>query len=185
MSKNTLQPTVILTIDTNNIYSIPLIVTIPNLDVLHYDNISKLGLTNYKIRQTFMEKVSNLVDTYSIDTIIMEQSKLFIDKIDKFPDPYVLRNVTLSYGLKISIEDKYYSTIKYLIELPEQEWKNKILGKHTRYSIDLYKAHILQRDLDENTLNVINENNYYRTMCLSESVLYNELMNKKYQTNSK
>ena len=41
----------------------------------------------------------------------------------------------------------------------------------------------MQYNFDDNTLHNIDINNYYRTICLSESVFYDSLMNKKYQVN--
>ena len=95
----------------------------------------------------------------------------------------MLQNVLLDYSLKVIIEDKYWETIKYIIELPQKEWQETILNKYTKYAIDLYKSHILQRNLDNNTLKIIDDNNYYRSLCLSESSLYDSLMKKKYQIN--
>ena len=57
----------------------------------------------YYTRKRVLEFIENFVKQYTIDTILLEQNKLFIDKIDRHPDPYVMFNVCLGYGLKISI----------------------------------------------------------------------------------
>lgn len=182
MSKNKIVPTVILTIDTKNIYNIPIVITNILGEILVMTSVPKFT-KQHIIRKNFVEKLDKLIKEYSVDTIIIEQNKLFIDKIDRYPDPYVLQNVLLDYSLKVIIEDKYWETIKYIIELPQKEWQETILNRYTKYAIDLYKSHILQRDLDNNTLKIIDENNYYRSLCLSESSLYDSLMKKKYQIN--
>lgn len=113
----------------------------------------------------------------------MEQNKLFIDKIDRHPDPYVMFNVCLGYGLKISIQDKYYTTISYILEIPQKEWTSKVLNITNKFSIDFYKSHILLRQLTDKELQIIEQCNAYKALCLSESVNYTELMNKKYLIN--
>lgn len=147
----------------------------------HVDKINK----QYIVRRQVILKIQELLQKYTIDTIIMDENKLFIDKIDRHPDPYVLTNVTLGFGIKISIDDIFHDTIPYILELPEQEWRTKVLNKSTKYAIDLYSQHILQsQKFDTNTLKIIQDNNYFRALCLSESIFYNSLMLKKYQINS-
>lgn len=182
MSKNTIEPNTILTIDIQQYLNIPLIVTDKYTNILHMCHIDKFK-KNYFIRQDVIKLVEQLIIQFNIDTIILEQNKLFIDKIDRHPDPYVLRDIMLGFGIKTSIEDKFYTTIKYIIELPLDEWRNKILNSSVKYSIDLYKSHILERGIGEDQLNIIDKNNYYKSLCLSESTLFDSLMNTKYQIN--
>lgn len=182
MAKNKIEPHIILTIDTHNTHNIPLAITDVYGNILHLDNVNKLGFSPYKIRKLLIEKIKNYITEFNIDTILMETNKLFIDKIDRYPDPFVLQNVLLGFSIKTSIEDNFYN-IKYILEIPDYDWRNKILNSKVTYSIDLYKQHILLRDLNEETLNVIEENNYYRVICLSESTKFDSLMLYKYQTN--
>lgn len=180
--RNKIKPSIILTLDIQNYYGIPMVVTTSTNDILVITKIMKSG-THYRIRQQVMEFVDLFLQKYNIDTILMEQNKLFIDKIDRHPDPFVLSNITLGYGIKISLQDKYYNRIHYILELPQKEWTDKVLNKTTKYSIDLYKSHIALRDLTQDYMNIIEQNHCYKALCLSESVSFDELMNKKYWIN--
>lgn len=180
--RNKIKPSMILTLDIQNYYGIPMVVTTSTNDILVITEIMKSG-THYRIRQQVMEFVDLFLQKYNIDTILMEQNKLFIDKIDRHPDPFVLSNITLGYGIKISLQDKYYNRIHYILELPQKEWTDKVLNKTTKYSIDLYKSHIALRDLTQDYINIIEQNHCYKALCLSESVSFDELMNKKYWIN--
>lgn len=180
--RNKIKPSIILTLDIQNYYGIPMVVTTSTNDILAITKIMKSG-THYRIRQQVMEFVDLFLQKYNIDTILMEQNKLFIDKIDRHPDPFVLSNITLGYGIKISLQDKYYNRIHYILELPQKEWTDKVLNKTTKYSIDLYKSHITLRDLTQDYMNIIEQNHCYKALCLSESVSFDELMNKKYWIN--
>ena len=179
---NKIKPSIILTLDIQNYYGIPMVVTTSTNDILAITKIMKGG-THYKIRQQVMEFVDLFLQKYNIDTILMEQNKLFIDKIDRHPDPFVLSNITLGYGIKISLQDKYYNKIHYILELPQKEWTDKVLNRTTKYSIDLYKSHIALRDLTQDYMNIIEQNHCYKALCLSESVSFDVLMNKKYWIN--
>lgn len=180
--RNKVKPSIILTLDIQNYYGIPMVVTTSTNDILAITKIMKSG-THYRIRQQVMEFVDLFLQKYNIDTILMEQNKLFIDKIDRHPDPFVLSNITLGYGIKISLQDKYYNRIHYILELPQKEWTDKVLNKTTKYSIDLYKSHIALRDLTQDYMNIIEQNHCYKALCLSESVSFDVLMNKKYWIN--
>lgn len=180
--RNKIKPSIILTLDIQNYYGIPMVVTTSTNDILAITKIMKGG-THYRIRQQVMEFVDLFLQKYNIDTILMEQNKLFIDKIDRHPDPFVLSNITLGYGIKISLQDKYYNKIHYILELPQKEWTDKVLNRTTKYSIDLYKSHIALRDLTQDYMNIIEQNHCYKALCLSESVSFDELMNKKYWIN--
>lgn len=183
MGKQSIEPSIILTIDIHNFYNIPFIITNSTGEIQLMTHIEKSSLTYYKIRKRCIEKINSLCMQYPIDTIIIEQNKLFIDKIDRYPDPIIYRNILLGFGIQISIEDNFYETIKYILELPNHDWTNTVLNSKVKYSIDLYKSHVLLRDISENFLNIIEKNNYYKAICLSESTLYSNLMNKKYQIN--
>ena len=180
--RNKIKPSIILTLDIQNYYGIPMVVTTSTNDILAITKIMKSG-THYRIRQQVMEFVDLFLQKYNIDTILMEQNKLFIDKIDRHPDPFVLSNITLGYGIKISLQDKYYNRIHYILELPQKEWTDKVLNRTTKYSIDLYKSHIALRDLTQDYMNIIEQNHCYKALCLSESVSFDVLMNKKYWIN--
>lgn len=182
MSRNLIEPNVVLTLCTDNIMNIPVIITDKYLSILSMTNITKSG-NHHNIRTRLISHIEPLLTQFNVDMIILEQNKLFTDTFSKYPDPYILRNVTLSFGINISIEDAFWDKVKYILEIPRKDWTDKILGKADRYSIDLYKSHIMHYNFDDNTLNNIDINNYYKTICLSESVFYDSLMNKKYQVN--
>ena len=177
-----IEPSIILTIDTQNPFGIVLPVPTIKNDILEVVHIQKSGYPYYT-RKRVLEFIENFIKQYTIDTIIMEQNKLFIDKIDRHPDPYVMFNVCLGYGLKISIQDKYYTTISYILEIPQKKWTSKVLNITNKFSIDFYKSHILLRQLTDKELQIIEQCNAYKALCLSESVNYTELMNKKYLIN--
>lgn len=180
--KNRLIPNILLTIDLDNIYNIPFIITDQSAKIIHMISIPKSS-NYYKIRQSVISTINMLLSKYNIDTIIFEQNKLFIDKIDKYPDPYVLKNIMLGFGVQVSIEDNFYNSLT-LLALPDYEWRHKVLNRKTTYAIDLYKSHILHRtDIPMSFLVNIENNNYYKAICLSESVLFDDLMDKKYQIN--
>ena len=180
---NKLHPNILLTIDLHNYLNIPFIITDNTGTILHMDNISKIG-SNYSIRKNVINEIQILLNQFNIDTIILEQSKLFLDKIDRYPDPYVLRDVLLQFGVQVSIEDAFWKTLT-ILSFAEYEWKQEVLGKFkAKYAIDLYKSHVLHRgNIPKKQLINIDNYNYYEAICLSECVLSDKLMNKKYQIN--
>ena len=184
MAKNKIEPSVILTITTNNIFNIPMVVTDFTGSILATTHIEKIGLKDFNIRVRVKSKIESLINEYGVDTILMEQNQLFIDKVDRYPDPYVLRNIKLGFGIQITIEDTFWSKVKYIMEIPRWEWKKSVLNRKVDYAIDLYKSHILHRqNIDEETLKNIDDNNYYEALCLSESMLYSKFLHKEYQVN--
>lgn len=181
-SKNKLNPYRILTLDISNTYNIPMVVTNNIGEILCLMNVPRSG-ENYDIRHNVLSIIDDLIQKYNIDTIIFEQNKLFIDKMDKYPDPYILRDVMLGYGIQVTIEDRYFKRI-VLLSLPEYEWKKVILGNKATLTIDFYKAHVLKRtNIPIKYFVNIENDNYYKVICLSESILFRELMDKKYQIN--
>jgi hypothetical protein len=70
------------------------------------------------------------------------------------------------------------------MEIPRWEWKKEVLNRKVDYAIDLYKSHILLRqDIDADRLKIIDDNNYYEALCLSESMLHSKFLHKNYQIN--
>ena len=185
MNKNKIEPNIILTLTTNNLTNIPIIVTTKTGEILTATHIVRVGFNYYIIRKKLKSVINNLIEDYGVDTILIEQNQLFIDKIDKYPDPYVLRNVQLSYSIKVMIEDTYWEQISYILEIPHYDWQKEVLNHKVDYAIDLYKNHIkLRPDLSEEFLIKCDTNNYYETLCFSESLLHNKFLNKKYQINT-
>ena len=183
MSKNKIEPKIILTICTSNNLNIPLILTDENCEILLACHTSIVHKNNYKTCELLLSKCRELIKEHNVDTIILEENKLFLDKIDKYPDPYVLQNVLLKYRINILIEQTFYKTVKYIFEIPEQEWRTKVLNKYTKYSIDLFKDHIIHKLYSQEDLDIYDKFNYYKSLCLAESVLYDSLMNVRYQIN--
>ena len=174
-------PGVILTIDIHAFRNITFVVTDIDGTILAVSAIDKLFMTGYNVRKRCVETAEILINNHHVDTIIMEANQLFIDKIDRYPDPLVMRNVLMGYGIKTAIEDKFLESMRYLFEFPEHDWRTKVLNPAVKYSIDLYKTHVKQReDLNEAFLKVIDEGNYYKAICLSESARYSSLMKEKY-----
>lgn len=182
MRKNKIEPLITLTIDIHSLMSVVFIIRDKLGNILSMTNIIK-NISNYKTRKSVITHLDFLIQEYNPDTLIYEQNQLFIDKIDRHPDPLVMRNILCGFGIKTSIEDKYYGTFKYILELPEQEWRKYILNPSTKYSIDLYKAHILEQHFTEEQLTTIELNNYYKALCLSESIWFDRLMDRRYQIN--
>lgn len=183
MSKNILSYNNVLTIDVNTFMNIPIIVRDKDNNIMYMNHINKFKVSNYKIRQDVINSIKQLQSDYCVDTIILESNKLFLDKMDKYPDPLIFRNVLLAFGLQVSIEDSFYNSIPNIIAIPESEWKPKILHKNTKYAIDLYKSHILTQSIYSDFIETIDTYNYYRALCLSECSSFDIFMNKKYQIN--
>ncbi len=184
MAKTKIEPNIIITLTTNNIRNIPVIVTDNTGNVLTATHIDRIGTDYYTIRKRLRFVINELIDKYGVDTILIEQNQLFIDKIERYPDPYVLRNIQLGFSIQVMLEDNYWERVKYILEIPRYEWKREILNSKVDYAIDLYKNHIkLRQDLTNEFWEQCDSNNYFETLCLSESVLYTKFLNKKYQVN--
>lgn len=181
--KKKIEPNIILTIDIHGYSSIAMVVT-HNDEILAINHIEKSSTNNYNIRKRVIDLMKLLYKQYNFDTIIFEQNQLFIDKIDRHPDPLVYRNILLGFGIANSIEDNFYESIPYILAIPEQEWRKYILNRTTTYSIDLYKSHILsQGKFSEEELNNFELNNYYKVLCISESIRFDKLIDRRYQIN--
>ena len=126
MARNKIEPNVIATITVNNIMNIPIVITNFTGNILHITHIEKVGYADYHIRRRLKSVLNNLISIYGVDTILIEQNQLFIDKIDRYPDPYVLRNIKLGFGIQITLEDTYWESIKYIMEIPRWEWKKEV-----------------------------------------------------------
>lgn len=184
MPKEKIEPNIILTLTTNNSYNIPIIITDIEGNTLLATHITRTGDTYYEIRKKLRLKLEEIFKAYAIDTILLEQNQLFIDKIDRYPDPYVLRNIQLGFSIKTMIEDIYWEQVKYIFEIPRWEWKKEVLNKKVEYAIDLYKSHILLgHNLSKENLELYDCNNYYEALCFSESLQYSKFLNKKYVIN--
>lgn len=183
MSKEKIEPNIILSIDVHSQRNIPMCVTNNNGEILSLTFIEKQG-SYHTIRMKIIDMINILRQQFNIDTIIMEQNKLFIDKIDRHPDPIVYRNIVLGFSIEVTILDFYYKSVKNILSLPLKDWRNKVLNSTTKYSIDLYKAHIdIRQDISKEFKDIINKYNFYKVVCLSESVSYNTLMDNKYKLN--
>lgn len=184
MAREKIEPNIILTLTVNNLMNIPIIITNFTGNIITMTHIERVGYKYYHIRKMLVETINRLIPQYGVDTLLIEQNQLFIDKIEKYPDPYVLRNIQLGFGIQTTLEDNYWEKVKYIMEIPRWEWKKEILNKKVDYAIDLYKSHILKRhDLSVEQLKEIDENNYYEALCLSESMLYSKFLKKSYQIN--
>ena len=63
--RNKIKPSIILTLDIQNYYGIPMVVTTSTNDILAITKIMKGG-THYKIRQQVMEFVDLFLQKYNI-----------------------------------------------------------------------------------------------------------------------
>lgn len=181
--KKKIEPNIVLTIDIHGYSKIPMVVKQED-EIITFSHVEKLRSNNYNIRKRVIEMLKLLYKQYNFDTIIFEQNQLFIDKIDRHPDPLVYRNILLGYSIANSIEDNFYESIPYILAIPELEWRKYILNNTTKYSIDLYKSHILsQGTFSEEALNIIEENNYYKVLCISECIGFDKLIDRRYQIN--
>lgn len=181
--KKKIEPNIVLTIDIHGYSNIAMVIR-QNDDILSFAHVEKSNLNNYNIRKNVLDLLKLLYKQYNFDTIIFEQNQLFIDKIDRHPDPLVYRNILLGYGIANSIEDAFYDTVSYILAIPELEWRKYILNNSTKYSIDLYKSHILsQEKFSEAELTTFEQNNYYKVLCISESVRFDKLIDRRYQIN--
>lgn len=178
-----IEPNIVLTIDIHGYSNVAMVVR-QKEKILSFTHVEKLSSNYYNIRKMIIERMMLLYKEYNFDTIIFEQNQLFIDKIDRHPDPLVYRNIVLGFGIGIAIEDNFYKSVPYILEIPELEWRKYILNSTTKYSIDLYKSHILsQEQLTEQELNIIEQNNYYKVLCISESIWFDKLIDRRYQIN--
>lgn len=185
MAKSNIEPNIVLTLTTNNIMNIPIIITNNVGDILTATHINKLGLSYYQVRKQLKILIDKLISKYCVDTILIEQNQLFIDKIERYPDPYVLRDIKLGFSIQVMLEDNYWEKVKYILEIPRYEWKKEILNSKVDYAIDLYKNHIkLRQDLSSELMEQCDSNNYYETLCLSECILCSKFLHKKYQINT-
>ena len=182
--KYEITPNIIITIDINAFDNIPIIIRNIEGELLYYTHIEILNKSNFIIRKSLIELLYNLIDIYKPNMIIFEQNRLFIDGIDMYPDYRVLRNILRGFGIQTSIEDNFYEKIQYIMALPDKEWQSQILNSKFKYSIDLYKSHIQKQEFTNEQLDLFQQHNYYKALCLSESMWFDKLMNKKYQINT-
>ena len=141
-------------------------------------------IEEHRFKQQLALKINQMINEYDVNMILIERSSLFTNNISMFPDVSILKNVLLQYSIQTTLEDLYIDRIIYFMEIPPDEWKKIILNRKSIFSIDVYKSHILEKAVyEENLLQEIDSKNFYKTLCFSESVLYDRLMNKKYQIN--
>ena len=183
--KYKIEPNNILTIDYSSGFYISYVIKNNLNEIIHLSSTT-IDLHNYITRKNLIDHVKTLIEEYNIDMIIMEENKLFTDTISKFPDPYVLKNILLGYGIQTSIEDNFFEVIKYIMYLPEYEWKTIILNKKAKFMMDVYKEHtFLTSSIDPSMYNDIETYNHYKAICLSQSSEYSKLMNAQYWVNKK
>lgn len=141
-------------------------------------------LDEHKMKQNLAVSINQAIEEQNVDTILLESCKLSIDKINMFPDPYILRNILLQYSVQVTIEDNFIDKVEYFFEVPQKEWLGTIFNRNSIYSIDLFKHHILQMlNNEDELLKIIDAQNYYRVLCFSESINYTNLANRKYLIN--
>ena len=180
-----IEPNIILTVDYSSGFYISYIVKDKLNNILDLSFTTK-DLILYNTRKNLINHIKELYDEFNIDMLILEENKLFTDTISKYPDPYILRNILLGYGIQTSIEDNFFEIIKYIIYLPEYEWTSTILNKKAKFTIDNYKFHVLNIiDLNTELLNDIEKYNHYKVICLSQCIEYQKFMNSRYWVNKK
>lgn len=183
IKNNKIEPTDIITIDIHGFLNINIIVRNNFNEILFMESIIPDKISNYKTRQKILRCIDSILNDFEINTLIMEENTLFTKTITKYPDPLIYRNVIRGFGIQTSIEDRYYDKIKYILSLSPLEWRKTILNSNDLYSFDLYKSHILKQEFTSEQLQKFETNNYYKVLCLSESIGFDKLMDKKYQIN--
>lgn len=182
--KSNITPNICMFLDINNFYNIPILI-VPYIDrnnILYLDHIIKYN-NRYQTRLNLINKIKELIIEFKVDTIIFEQNKLFIDKIDKYPDPLIMRDILFGYSIQTSIEDNFYN-INYILAFPEYEWQNRVLNKKVKYSIDLYKSHVLlTNSFDNEYIEKINSSNYYKILCFRDIINYEDIFRKEFMIN--
>lgn len=177
-------PNIIITIDIHSFQNIPFVIRNTEGDILYKNKIDIALKEDYYIRKQLVEELYKLLKEYSFDMIIFEQNKLFTDGFELSPDFRVLRNITRGFGIQTTIEDNFYDKVTYIMSLPDKDWQMQILNNKFKYSFDLYKSHIEKQEFTDQQLREFQLDNYYKVLCLSESMWFDKLMNKKYQINA-
>lgn len=177
-------PNIVITIDIHSFQNIPLVIRNLKRDIIYKDKIDIAFKEDYFIRKQLINKLYELIEKYNVNMIIIEQNKLFTNSFELSPDFRVLRNITRGFGIQTSIEDNFYDKVPYIMSLPDRDWQTLILNNKFKYSFDLYKSHIEKQEFTDQQLREFQLDNYYKVLCLSESMWFDKLMNKKYQINA-
>lgn len=184
MANNKIECNIILAIDISQSYYINFVVMDSDNNILLLVYETKFGDDYYSIRQKVVLQISQLLNNYAIDTILIEQNKLLTDTMSIYPDTYILRNIQLNYGIVVSIEDSFYDTIPYIIEVPAQEWTKSLFNSHSLYTIDRYKSYINLDVFTQEQKDLIDSKNFYKALCLCDCFKYQALL-RKYWINKK
>ena len=182
MNNKKIEYNIVLTLYTHQNCSIIYIVKNHN-NILYQQtfNYSTINDSNYIIRKNVMGHCANIINRFNVDTILMEQTKLFTDSFSKYPDPQIYKNVTLSYSIQVSVEDHFMDVVDNILVIPYTDWTQEVLNTRFKYIMDRCKEHILlDTNLTDEQLTKIQELNSYQALCFSECTNYDKLMNKKY-----
>ena len=183
MKEKKIEPKISLTVYTHLIGCICYVVRDNENNILHLatQDYSILSTSLYNIRKITITKVNNIIQNYNPDTIVIEQTKLFTDGITRYPDPEVYKNIVLSYGLQVTLEDHFLELVEHFLAIPYWDWSQTILNSKFKYILDRCKDHILlDNKLTETQMETVKHFNLYQAICFSECVNHSKLMNKKY-----
>lgn len=181
--KQKIEPKVILTIYTKTIGIVHFIVKDNDNNILFLDNIlyNPLWQSSIQLRKQVVEKVLEIMQNYEIDTILIEETKLFTNGISIYPDPEVYKNILYCYGIQVSVEDRFIPLLPYILVIPYKEWTETILNTRQKYLLDKCKDHILvTTKLTDEQNELVKQYDFYQALCFSDCIKYDKLINKKY-----
>lgn len=182
--KQKLEPKIILTIYTKVLGYVHFIVTTKDYEILLLDKIeyNPLWQNNIDLRKQIRIKTNQIIEQYSVDTILLEDTKLFTDGITKYPDPEIYKNIVYCFGIKITIEDNFIDKVDNILIIPYKDWTETVLNTKLKYLLDRCKNHILgYNQFTDEQGELIKQCNFYQALCFSESIKYDKLINKKYK----
>lgn len=183
-SKNTIEPNVICTmiVDTSNI--VKYCVTDKEDNLLSIKQVVGYA-TPFKIRQKIVQDLRDIHLKYGIDTLLLQKTKLFTDGITTYPDWMTYNNVLLNYSIETTVDDNFHNIINNILVIPPNEWARLVLNNSQLKSFDAYKKHITNQQFKytEEQFEIFHQFNFYKLLCFSESVHYENLMNTKYLLN--
>lgn len=159
-----------------------------NVNFIIRDNIGKVlyfksveyATNNYYSRKRIIDLIKDLLERFEFNTIVYEDVRINLFTISKYVDPNVFNDINKAYSLKISIEDRFYEIVEYMIAIPHKAWTIEVLNSYDGILLDKCKRHILYTNEFKDYIQDIEDQNLYTALCFSESIKFDNLINKKY-----